>query len=217
MTDGTWVNAWPVGGNNLYIPYDASGNATIYFYPATFSDGWAPLQNRVGFADPGVGWEVTGDFTNPQWGSDPLAQMTLDASTTGVYTNIYIVATPGTYNVQFRTPGTWSDTHFGATFANSSGNATFTTTSPNQAVLIKLDLINGRWQAGGPPSYCNVTFSVDMTLVALNPGFDPTSVTVNGAGLPNGWGGSTMTNNGYVYTSTNQSIAVGTAIQYQFR
>ena len=219
VTDGSWANTWPIGGNNLFIPYDASGNATIYFYPGNFSDGWAPLQNRVGFADPGIAWEATGDF-GPNWGQFPNP-MTLDASTTGVYTNIYIVATPGTYNLQFRSLGTWNNTHFGATFANSSGNATFTTTSPNQAVLIKLDLINGRWQAGGPPAYCNVTFSVDMTLVAANnPGFDTSSVTVNGAGLPNGWGGTPCNNTPEqpnIFTSAPQSIAVGTQIQYQFR
>ncbi len=217
VTDGTWANTWP-NGNNMELFYDSSGDATIYFYPGTISDGWSPLNNRVGYADTGAAWEVTGDF-GPGWGTTPNL-MTLDASQTGVYTNIYVVATPGTYNMQFRTPGTWSDVHFGATFDNGSGNAVFTTTSPNQAVLIQLDLPNGRWQAGGPPAYCNVTFSVDMTLVALNPGFDPTSVTVNGSGLPNGWGGTPCNNtldNPNIFTSAPQAILAGADIQYQFR
>lgn len=223
VTDGTWANAWP--GNNLQLQYDGSGSATIYFYPGTITpaDGWSPPQNRVGHSDTGEAWEVTGDFSNPQWGSDPLAQMTQDASAPGVYTNIYVVATPGSYNFKVRTPGTWNGAAIGNDFGADSGNCVFTTTTPNQAVLFKIDLINGRWQAGGPPAYCNVQFSVDMTfVVANNPGFDPTSVTVNGDALPNGWGGTPCTNNPTavnpnIYTSSNQLILVGSSAQFQFR
>ena len=229
VTDGTWANTWP--GNNMELMYDGLGNATVYFYPGTIApaDGWTPLANRVGYADTGAAWELTGDFTSPQWGgvggtqSDPLAQMTLKAGSAGVYTNIYIVAIPGTYNFKFRTPGTWNSAAIGSDFGMNGGNAVFTTTTPNQAVLFQLDLPNGRWQAGGPPAFCNVQFSVDMSLVAANdPGFNPASVTVNGDALPNGWNGTPCTNNPdadntNVYTSTNLSIAVGTSVNYQFR
>lgn len=219
-------------GNNLQVKLDATGGNTIYFYPGTFSDGWSPLQNRVGLADPGnMPLEISGDFTTPQWGntvangnngtgSDPLAQMTLVAGSVGVYTNIYIVATPGSYNFKFRSPGTWSGASIGADMG-SGGNCVFTTTTANQAVLFQLDLPNGRWQAGGPPVFCNVSFSVDMTLVAAtDPGFAPASVTVNGDAI--GWGGTTCTNdptaaNTNVYTSPYFSIAVGTSVNYQFR
>jgi len=222
VSGATWADPnWP--GNNVMIKGDANGTNTFYFYPGTISDGWSPPANRVGYADPGgMAWEVTGDFTSPAWGSDPNAQMTLDASAVGVYTNIYIVATAGTYNFKFRTPNTWSEVNFGADFGNGGGNAVFTTTTPNQAVLFKLDLPNGRWQAGGPPIYCDVQFSVDMTYEAANnPGFDPTSVTVNGDAI-NAWGGTACTNdptavNTNIYTSPFFSIAVGTSIQYQFR
>ncbi len=217
VTVGSWATTWP--GNNLYVMYDASGDATIYFYPGTFSDGWLPLQNRVGFADPGnMAWEVTGDF-GPNWGSDPNAQMTLDASSVGVYTNIYIVATPGTYNLQFRTPGTWNLTHFGSDFGNGSGNASFTTTTANQAVLFQLDLPNGRFQAGNPVQTCLVSFNVDMTVVA---GQDPafSHVTVNGDNIGN-WSDVACTNNPtptnpYVYTAVIP-VVVGKTVQYQFR
>jgi hypothetical protein len=223
-------------GNNLEVRLDATGGNTIYFYPGTFTDGWSPLNNRVGYADPGnMAWEITGDFTNPQWGntvangnngtgSDPLAQMTLEAGSVGVYTNIYIVATPGAHNFKFRTPGTWGEVNFGSDFGNGGGNAVVITTTANQAVLFQLDLPNGRWQAGGPPAYCNVQFSVDMTLVAATAaGYDPTSVTVNGDALsPNDWGGTACTNNPTaantnVFTSPYFSIAVGTSVNYQFR
>jgi hypothetical protein len=226
VTDGTWNNTWP--GSNLKFSYDSSGNATVYFYTGTFSDGWSPTANRVGYVDPGTAWEITGDFTTPQWGgtdgtnSDPLAQMTLKAGSSGVYTNIYVVATPGTYNFKFRTPGTWGGAIIGSDFGTGGANAVFTTTTPNQAVLFQLDLPNGRWQAGGPPAYCDVQFSVDMTLVAQSDsGFDPTSVTINGDAL-NGWGGTACTNNPTadntnVYTSPYFHIQVGTSVQYQFR
>ena len=230
VTDGTWSTTWP--SSNLKFEYDASGNAMIYFYKGNFSDGWSPLQNRVGFADPGnMPLEMAGDFTNPQWGntiangnngtgSDPLAQMTLQAGSVGVYTNIYIVATPGSYNFKFRSPATWGGANIGADMG-SGGNCVFTTTTPNQAVLFKLDLPNGRWQAGGPPVYCNVQFSVDMSAVnATDPGYDSTSVTVNGDAI--GWGGTACTNdltaaNPNIFTSPYFSIAVGTAVNYQFR
>jgi hypothetical protein len=234
VTDGTWVNTWPA--NNMQLMYDSSGNATVYFYPGTITpaDGWTPLANRVGYADTGAAWELAGDFTNPQWGntvangnngtgSDPLAQMTLKAGSAGVYTNIYIIATPGTHNFKFRTPATWNDAAIGIDFGMNDGNAVVTTTTANQAVLFQLDLPNGRWQAGGPPAYCNVQFSVDMSLVAANdPGFNPASVTVNGDALPNGWNGAPCTNNPdaanpNVYTSSNLLIAVGTSVNYQFR
>jgi hypothetical protein len=224
VTDGTWANAVP--SQNFTVQYDGTGSATIHFYPGTITpaDGWSPLGNRVGFDDPGsVALEISGDFTAPNWGSDPLAQMTLQAGSVGVYTNIYIVAIPGSYNFKFRSPGTWANLNIGADMG-SGPNCVFTTTTPNQAVLIKLDLPNARWQAGGPPAFCNVQFSVDMTLVvANNPGFDPTSVTVNGDAIPLvGWGGTACTNdptaaNPNIYTSSNQLIAVGTSVQYQFR
>ncbi|HVU28309.1 MAG TPA: hypothetical protein VHG71_11315 [Verrucomicrobiae bacterium] len=227
VTDGTWNNAWP--GNNLFLKYDNNGNATIYFYPGNISDGWVPTANRVGYADPGnMTWEITGDFTTPAWGggdgtqSDPNAQLTLEAGSNGVYTNIYVIAVPGTYNFKFRTPGTWSEVNFGSDFGNGGGNAVVTTTTSNQAVLFQLDLPNGRWQAGGPPVYCDVQFSVDMSLVAQSdPGFDPSSVTINGDAL-NGWSGTACTNdptaaNTNVYTSPYFHLQVGTAVQYQFR
>ena len=164
VTDGTWNNNAP-NGNNMQLYYNASGNATVYYYPGTISDGWSPSSGRVGYDDPGQAWEVTGDF-GPNWGQTPNP-MTLQAGSAGVYTNIYIVANPGAYNLQFRSPpGSWSDVHFGATFDNGSGNGSFTTTTANEAVVFSLDLPNGRWQAYVPPvppvtNY--VVFSVDMT------------------------------------------------------
>jgi len=222
VTDGTWNSTWP--GQNMNMNYNGSGAATIYFYPGNFTDGWFPTANRVGYADPGTAWEVTGTLTTPQYGSDPNAQMGLEPGSVGVYTNTYVVVTPGTYQYKFRTSGTWNDLQAGTDVSDNPGTLSFTTTSSNQAVTFTLDLPNGRWSASVPPVYCQVQFSVDMTLVEqTDASFDPTSVTVNGDALaPNGWGGTACTNNPSaantnVYTSPYFSIIVGTPVQYQFR
>ncbi|MDR3456953.1 MAG: hypothetical protein P4N60_05870 [Verrucomicrobiae bacterium] len=225
VTDGTWANTWP--GDNMYVHYDGTGAIKVYFYPGTFTDGWFPAGNRVGYSDTGAPWEVTGTFTTPQFGSDPLAQMTLVAGSAGVYTNIYVITTPGTYQWKCRTTGSWDDLQAGSDFSKSSGNLAFTTTSPNQAVTFTLDLPDGRLAASVPPVFANVQFSVDMTLVVqTDPGFDNTvahAVTVNGGGLaPNGWGGTDCTNNPTsanpnIYYSPYFNLQVGTSTEYQFR
>ena len=118
VTDGTWNNTWP--GNSMELMYDGLGNATVYFYPGTItrpmvgrpwqtgSATLTPAQHgtRGRLHQPAVGNTVANG--NNGTGSDPLAHMTLKAGSAGVYTNIYIVATPGTYNFKFRTPGTWN-------------------------------------------------------------------------------------------------------------
>ena len=224
VTDGTWNNTWP-GSNFKNIYYDTNGSATFYFYPGTFGDGFTPTTDRIGFSDPGLPWEVTGDFTSPNWDTDPNAQMTLKGGSAGVYTNTYIVATPGVHIFKFRTSGTWSGLQVGSDFVNDGGgNAVVITSATNEPVTFVLDLVNGRWQAGGPPPRCDVQFSVDMTFVQQSdPGFDPTSVTVNGPALPGGWDpGNACTNNPNaanpnIYTSSNLSLLVGSSMPYQFR
>jgi hypothetical protein len=218
---GSWATAYP--GGNLEMSYDAGGSNTVYFYPGTFGDGWLPAQNRVGFEDPGnMTFEITGDFTSPNWGDDPNGLMTLEAGSRGVYTNIWVFPVAGSYNFKIRSPGTWGHFNCGTDFGGG-GNIVITTTAANQAITITLDLPNGRVMTSVPPVYCNVQFSVDMTFEAAgNPGFDPTSVTVNGDALPAGWGGTSCTNNPSaanpnIYTSSNLTIQVGTSVQYQFR
>ena len=188
---GNWGTTYP--GGNLWTTYDSTGANTFYFYPGTISDGWQPAVNRVGFADPGNNsFEIAGDFTNPNWSSDPTAQMGLQPGSAGVYTNIYVVATAGTHYFKFRTPGTWGDFNAGADFGQNTDNGTFTTTSANQAVLFQLDLPNGRWLAGSPappPVTNQVVFAVDMTSQILLQYFTPgNSVYVSGAF--NSWPGT---------------------------
>jgi len=215
---GSWNTSFP--NNNCKIKYDAGGSNTVYFYTNTFNDGWLPSANRVGYNDPGnMAFEIVGDFNG--FSSVPAGQMGLKPGSNGLYTNIFVVPTAGGHSFKFRTPGTWSEVNFGADFGNGGGDAGFVTTTTNQAILFQLDLPNGRWQAGGPPVYAEVGFSVDMSVVrATDVGFDPSTVTVNGS--MNGWGGTGCTNNPTaantnIYTSTNITILAGTSIQYQFR
>ena len=230
VTDGTWNTAWP--GNNLEVKLDATGGNTIYFYPGTIIDGWLPVQNRVGYADPGnMAFEITGDFTSPTWGSDPNAQLV--SAGNGVYTNTYTIATPGTYGFKFRTPNTWNEVNFGVDFGNGSGNASITTTNANQRVLFQLDLPNGRWLAGNlapPPVTNQVVFAVDMTR-QIELGFFTPGSAVYVAGAFNSWPNPGTTglllnndppynggDNTNIYYGTNSFVgSPGSAItQYKF-
>lgn len=183
---GSWSVTYPSG--NLEIKYDANGSNIVYFYPGSFNDGWEPQQNRVGFVDPGnMSFEIAGDFTSPNWGSDPNAQMVLQGN--GVYTNTYIVATAGTHLFKFRTPGTWNDFNCGTDFGGGNpSNGSFNTTNANQPVLFQLDLPNGRWAAGTIPSKVTnqVVFAVDMTYQIQFGYFTPGS-SVFVAGDFEGW------------------------------
>jgi hypothetical protein len=173
--------------DNVKIKGDANGTNTFYFYPGTIVDGWFPLANRIGYADPGnMTWEVAGDFTTPNWDSDPNAQMVNQGN--GLYTLTYIVPTAGTHQFKFRSTGAW-DTAIGADFGNGPNNASVTTTQANQSVKFQLDLPNGRWLAGSPPPppvTNQVIFAVDMTYQIQFGYFHPGS-SVYVAGAFNGW------------------------------
>lgn len=188
VTVGNWGASWPA--NNVMVKFDSTGQNTIYFFPGFYTDGWQPVGNRIGYADPGdMAWEVTGDFTSPAWGSDPGAQLV--SAGNGVYTNIYVISNPGTYGFKFRTPGTWDEVNFGVDFGNGSANATIATTNVNQAVLFVLDLPNGRWFVGTPgvPFVTNqVVFAVDMT-AHIQAGLFHPGYSVFVSGTLNNWPG----------------------------
>lgn len=215
---GSWATSFP--NNNVKIKYDAGGSNTVYFYTNSFGDGWSPTANRVGYNAPGnMAFEIVGDFNS--WSSSAAGQMGLQPGANGLFTNIYVIPTAGAHSFKFRTPGTWDEVNFGSDFGNGSGDAAVITTSANQAILFQLDLVKGRWQAGGPPVFCDVQFSVDMSVVrASDAGFDPATVSVNGS--MNGWNNTSCTNNPSaantnVYTSSKINIQSGSGIQYQFR
>ncbi len=139
-----WTYNWP--GSNLKSVYDASGNFTFRFRPGSVADGWNPAADRVGYADPGMfGWEIIGSFDG--WNS-PL--LSLNSMGGGLYSGSIAIAAPGSYDFKFRKAGDWAIS-IGADFGNSAGNATLTTTFPNQMAEFQLDLPNGRWQVTAVP------------------------------------------------------------------
>jgi len=182
QTGGSWNVTFPP--NNVWTLFDAGGGNTFYYYPGPFSDGWYPLEDRVGYADPGnVSFELVGDFNN--WSGTP---MVLKAN--GVYTNTFVIPAAGTYNFKFRTPGIWYEAQVGTDFGENTGNASVTTTSPNQPVLFQLDLPNGRYQALVVPPVTNrVVFAVDMTSQIRIGAFNPATDSVFVSGDFNGSGG----------------------------
>jgi hypothetical protein len=119
ITDGTWNNSWP--GNNLIFLYDSTGSATIHFWPGSFTDGWLPTSNRVGYDDPNndPGWGIAGDFDG--WDG---TQGLLTSIGNGVYSNSFVVAAAGTFGYKFQSPaGNWSDINFAnPDFGNGNGN-----------------------------------------------------------------------------------------------
>lgn len=209
VTDGTWNNAWP--GSNLQIAFDAGGANTVYFIPGTFADGWFPTANRVGYDNPGIIWGVSGDFTNPNWGDDANAQMTVDGN--GVLSVSYVIPAAGTHSFKFKTVGTW-DGAIGVDFGMNAANASVTTVNANQAVLFKLDLPNGRFQIGVPPVTNQVVFAVDMSSQIRIGYFQPGS-SVFVSGDFNGWAGTgagalTLTNYPPFNGGSNTNIYYGT-------
>jgi hypothetical protein len=214
VTDGTWNNSWP--GSNLKLKFSASGANTVYFMPGSFSDGWSPAANRVGYDDPGnVAWEVIGDFTsNPGWSSG----IALNSIGNGVYSNSISIPTAGTYNFKLRLQGSW-DISIGTDFGNSAGNLSVTTTNSPQVVKFRLDLPNGRYLIGDlppPPVTNSVTFAVDMTSQLQLGKFNPSQDTVFVSGAFNGWPGTNppalvLTNYPTYGNTGNTNIYYGTA------
>lgn len=162
VTDGTWNNSWP--NNNLMFLYNSAGSATIHFWPGSFTDGWLPTANRVGYDDPDydAGWGIAGDFNN--WTG---TESELLAIGNGVYSNTIVVTNAGTFGYKFQSPaGSWSEINFAnPDFGNGDGNGSYATTQPDQSLPVVLDLPDGRFYVGAvalPPTN-NVTFQLDLS------------------------------------------------------
>ncbi len=138
-----WSASWP--GSDGRVAVDAAGEITLHFYPGNNPDGWLPTDDRVGYEDPGHGWDVAGSFNG--WGApaDMLADMG-----GGLYSAQVAIATAGTYDFKFRKEGGW-DITVGDNFGNSAANNSFTTTVDGEIVQFDLDLPNGSWLVGAPP------------------------------------------------------------------
>jgi hypothetical protein len=134
---GDWSSAWP--NDNVKSVYDSSGNYTFHFRPGSVSDGWNPGNDRVGYSDPGHGWELMGAFNS--W-SSPVALTSLGG---GLYSGTLTIASPGSTEFKFRKAGDW-EVSVGQHFGKAAPNASVVTTTPNELVQFSLDLPNGRWQ-----------------------------------------------------------------------
>lgn len=222
---GDWATSFP--GQNAKARYDAYGEFTFHWYPGQQNDGWRPIANRIGFSDPGnMPWEIMGQFNNWDDNVDTAARQ-MSSNGNGLYTVTYTIPNPGTYAFKFRAPGSW-DYAVGNEFSPGSGDASVTTTEPNEAVTFQLDLPRGRWLAGDPlPAPTNqVTFIVDMA-VPINEypstsGFDPNSDTVYVRGSFNNWQTQpelalTRMEGTTVYSNTVEIVGYsGTQISYKF-
>ena len=136
-----------VPGSDGKVAVDADGEINFHFYPDTFSDGWFPTENRVGYDDSGMhGWDIMGSFND--W-SEPVA--VLSDMGNGLYVGETVVADPGAYEFKFRKEGDWSIA-IGDDFGNSAANIPYETTVANEVVTFSLDLPNGRWQAIPEPA-----------------------------------------------------------------
>lgn len=199
VTDGTWNNSWP--NNNLMFLYDSTGSATIHFWPGSFTDGWLPVANRVGYDDPNndAGWGLAGDFDNWEGTNAVLASIG-----SGVYSNNIVVTNAGSFGYKFQSPaGNWSDINFGSPdFGNGNNNGSYATTVANQTLPVVLDLPNGRFYVGSlalPPTN-TVTFQLDMSeqvafgnftntdLVSTDPNFGQPVNSVAVGGFNGDWG-----------------------------
>jgi hypothetical protein len=227
ITGATWSDPnYP--GNNLKLKGDANGTNTLYFYPGTPGDGWLPIANRVGYADPGnMAWEIAGDFNSWSGG----AGYDLPSIGSGVYSNGIVIATAGTYQFKIRSLGAW-DVAFGSPdLGHNNANASITTTNSPQTVPIVLDLPNGRFLIGTlvpPPVTNDVVFLVDMSVEILRGAFNPATDAVFVSGAFNNWPGTgtnalALTNiptwggNTNIYYATNTFIGTPSTIGSEYK
>ena len=225
ITGASWSDPnWPA--DNVQVKGDAYGTNTFYFYPGLYTDGWAPVQNRVGYEDPGMGWEIAGDLNGWSGG----AGYQLNSLGGGLFSNSIVVPVAGSWNLKFRTVGAW-DASIGTDFSKSSGNISLTTTQANQLVKFQLDVRHGCWVVGdlAPSPVTNqVVFAVDMPLEGLLNQFDPAADHAYVSGAFNNWpgigaGALVLTNdpawngNTNIYYATNTMIALpGANYEYKF-
>jgi hypothetical protein len=233
--EGLWENL-PTGQNRAVILPTTNGASLVLPTPV-FNDAGAPVTNVVGFQvdvseqillgnfTPGVSYvEVRGLFND--WGQDGTVILTNNPnlSVTNLYgvvtSNVWtgagnIISSPAAaeefeYVIQpdtiFETPNT--------TNADGGGTRFFIN------VPQTLPLVSFSDQPYAP--VCAVTFSVDMSLVAItDTNFNPSSVAmvdnIDGWITPISMTNNPSANNTNIYTAVAPVVApVNTTIQYQF-
>jgi hypothetical protein len=221
-----------VSGSSLILPtpfFGDAGAAITYTSTITFQVDMSQQINLGNFIPGTSTIQVSGNFNGWTPGSGNLA---LDSSilitnqpsglvTSNVYTGTFTsvaVSTNAHMAYKFVMNGNYGDNPSGLN--NDGGNNRFFTMLPTDQTLPVVSYADAPYA----PIVGNITFSVDMSIVALtdtNFIYGVSLVTVNGD-LP-GWGGVTMTNNPTaantnIYTVIGSwSDGVGASFQYQYR
>jgi hypothetical protein len=135
-----WSVASP--GGNSKAALNGSGELTVHLWDNTnWSDGWYPrYERRVGYDDPGHGWELMGTFF------DNFATPTAMANQGSGLFHAQLPLNAGFYDFKFRKAGDWG-INYGQNFSNGSGNNTIRVFTNGDLWNFDLDLPNGRWRA----------------------------------------------------------------------
>lgn len=140
------VADWSVSepDNNARAVANASGELKVTYRPTAPADGWNPADRRLGYYDPGHGWEIMGSFNG--WSAPAV---TLNSWGGGLFTGTGTFA-PGTYEFKFRKTGDW-DVTITNDFSGTGGNISLTVTEALPQVNFFLDLPGGRWKTEAVP------------------------------------------------------------------
>lgn len=136
-----WSTSFPA--NNTRVYSDPAGNITFFYYAGNQPGGGTPAADRVGYADPGIGWELMGSFDN--W-TNPTP---MTGPGNGVYTANMPLAAGTEYLFKFRKAGDWG-VNIGQSFANDGPNAAFTPPTTD-TYRFQLDLVSGAWSVAAVP------------------------------------------------------------------
>ena len=227
VTGASWSDPnYP--GSDALLKGDANGTNTFYFYPGSTVDGWLPVNNRVGYEDPGTAWEIAGDLNS--WSGGPGYQ--LYSLGNGLFSNTIVIPTAGSWNVKFRISGSGA-AYIGTDFGKDASTIPLTTTSANQLVKFQLDLPHGRYVVGdlvAPPVTNQVVFAVDMSSQIQLGLFVPGTDAVFVSGGFNGWPGTgvgalVLTNvpfynnglNANIYYATNTFVGSPSSLGSEYK
>jgi hypothetical protein len=154
----------PAGAPNVWFITDASGNVTLNVDRNTYSDGFSPATNRVTFSTDAALSTIyaTGDWMNEAGGAsdwvnnDPMFALTNQGG--GLWSKNVVISTAGTYQYKSTANG-WAN-QWGTNGHNIDAAAlSFTTTGPNQAVTLLLDVGKGAISANVVPEPATVILS----------------------------------------------------------
>jgi hypothetical protein len=127
---------------------DAAGSITFHMWDQTsWTDGWFPNnQRRIGYNDPGHGWDLMGTFVDNFITPTPMTHQG-----NGLYT-AQLTPNAGIYDFKFRKAGDW-EVNYGADFSHGSNNNQVAVLETGDVWNFELDLPNGRWRAWSPTQH----------------------------------------------------------------